>query len=209
MDERDLDLDLPKALAAGDPAKVTALIEAGADVRYKRDDGYDALIDAVHGRDIGRDPRLLDLLRLLIGRGVDLRRHRLQGVRPPGAVAGRAVRRGPVAARRGGRPRTARMDAAHGGRRARLALRRRGAPRQRRGARGDRLVGEDGLADRPAAGTSRRRSCCSPRGAKPRACACGRPPLFYAIEGHHPEMVRWLLDSGQDVDRRTSSTRRP
>jgi hypothetical protein len=29
---------------------------------------------------------------------------------------------------------------------------------------------------------------------------CGTPPLFYAIEGHHPEVVRWLLDIGQDVN---------
>jgi ankyrin repeat protein len=65
---------LSSALAEGDPANVAALIAAGADLRYTREDGYDALIDAVHGRDILLDDRLLDLLRLLIANGVDLNR---------------------------------------------------------------------------------------------------------------------------------------
>jgi len=47
---------------------VATLIEAGADIRYLRN-GYDILIDAVHGRDVFSDPRLLDLLRLLVARG--------------------------------------------------------------------------------------------------------------------------------------------
>lgn len=57
------------ALREGDPHRVRALIEAGADIRYKRKDGYDALIDAVHGRD---DSRLLEILALLVACGVDL-----------------------------------------------------------------------------------------------------------------------------------------
>src|SRR5262245_28643881 len=44
-----LDADLHTALSQGDPQRVRALIEAGADVCYKRDHGYDALLDAVHG----------------------------------------------------------------------------------------------------------------------------------------------------------------
>src|SRR4051794_26339172 len=63
---------LRDALAGGDPAQVLALIRAGADVRYRREHGYDALIDAVHGRDVRRDPWLLDLLALLVAHGVDL-----------------------------------------------------------------------------------------------------------------------------------------
>src|SRR5207244_1742830 len=55
-----------------DPVVVRALIEVGADVHYTREHGYTALLDAVHGRDIVRDPRLLDLLRLLIVHGVEL-----------------------------------------------------------------------------------------------------------------------------------------
>src|SRR5262245_37315322 len=64
--------DLQEALREGDPERVRALISAGADTRYKRERGYDALIDAVHGRDMARDPRLLELLGLLIEHGVDL-----------------------------------------------------------------------------------------------------------------------------------------
>jgi ankyrin repeat protein len=56
----------------GDPLKVTALIESGADIHYSRDYGYDALLDAVYGRDVVRDPRLIDLVKLLIANGVEL-----------------------------------------------------------------------------------------------------------------------------------------
>jgi ornithine cyclodeaminase/alanine dehydrogenase-like protein (mu-crystallin family) len=46
------------------------LIDAGADVHCKRDQGYDALLDAGHGRDLARDPRLLELLafQVIVGR---------------------------------------------------------------------------------------------------------------------------------------------
>jgi ankyrin repeat protein len=64
--------DIREALHDGDPRKVRALIEGGADIRYKQEHGYDALLDAVHGRDVGRDPRLLDLLALLAAHGADL-----------------------------------------------------------------------------------------------------------------------------------------
>src|SRR4051812_24426839 len=64
--------DLRTALGEGDPRRVLALIEDGADIHYNRDHGYDALLDAVHGRDVARDPRLLELLALLVAQGVDL-----------------------------------------------------------------------------------------------------------------------------------------
>src|SRR4051812_44597536 len=63
---------LRQALRDGDPAVVRAIIEAGADIRYKADSDYDALIDAVHGRDVLRDARLLQLLELLVDHRVDL-----------------------------------------------------------------------------------------------------------------------------------------
>src|SRR5438045_4286658 len=66
------DAELRAALADGDPQRVRSLIEAGANIHYKRDHGYDALIDAVYGRDVARDPRLLKLLALLVAHGVDL-----------------------------------------------------------------------------------------------------------------------------------------
>ena len=64
---------LRKALAAGNPAEVRALIAAGANVRYCEDDGYDALINAVHGRDVLHDAKLIELLELLIANGVSPR----------------------------------------------------------------------------------------------------------------------------------------
>ena len=59
---------LSLAVGAGNPDIVATLIEAGADVHYSRD-GYDVLTDAVHGRAVFRDPRLLKLLTLLVARG--------------------------------------------------------------------------------------------------------------------------------------------
>ena len=60
------------ALSGGHPAKVALLLDHGAELHYTREHGYDAFVDAVHGRDITRDPLLLDLLRLLISNGVAL-----------------------------------------------------------------------------------------------------------------------------------------
>lgn len=61
---------LQQAIRAGDPEKVRLLLDAGADVQYQTEGEYDALIDAVHGRRIETAPRLLELLQLLLERGV-------------------------------------------------------------------------------------------------------------------------------------------
>ena len=60
------------AVSGGDPEKVAVLLDHGADIHYRRDRGYDALLDAVYGRDIRRDSKLLELLRLLISQSVEL-----------------------------------------------------------------------------------------------------------------------------------------
>jgi ankyrin repeat protein len=62
---------LGAALGTGELAKVQWLVGAGARLHYSRG-GYTAIIDAVHGRDVLRDPHLLDLLAWLIAQGVDL-----------------------------------------------------------------------------------------------------------------------------------------
>lgn len=67
-----LESELHKAVGAGDLEAVRALLDAGADVRYVRPSGYTVMIDAMHGRDILKDPSLLQLLNLLIDRGADL-----------------------------------------------------------------------------------------------------------------------------------------
>ena len=60
------------ALGSGDPKVVGRLLEAGADLHHRWAAGYTALLHAAHSRDIVRDDRLLDLLRLLIAHCVDL-----------------------------------------------------------------------------------------------------------------------------------------
>ena len=59
-------------LGAGDPEKLAVLLEYGADLRYQRAGSDYALIESVCGRDVLRDPRLIDLLKLLIAHGVPL-----------------------------------------------------------------------------------------------------------------------------------------
>jgi ankyrin repeat protein len=59
-------------LNGGDPAKVKALAEAGADLHYRTGHGYDALLDAVHGRDVVGDARLVELVNVLLAVGVAL-----------------------------------------------------------------------------------------------------------------------------------------
>jgi len=66
------DSELAEAAAAGDLGRIEALLDSGADIRYRRPKGYAVMIDVMHGRDIRKDPNLLPILRLLIDRGADL-----------------------------------------------------------------------------------------------------------------------------------------
>jgi len=59
-------------LRGGDPLKLAVVLERGADLHYTSGPGYDALLDAVFSRNSDRDPRLLDILKTLIARGVAL-----------------------------------------------------------------------------------------------------------------------------------------
>ncbi len=63
--------ELQEALKLGAPDKVAALIAAGADIHYRDENGYDALVNAAYGQD---DSRLLEMLLLLINNGVSLTR---------------------------------------------------------------------------------------------------------------------------------------
>ncbi len=193
--------DLRTALREGDPQKVLALIEVGADIHYKRDNGYDALLDTVYGRDVARNPRLLELLALLVAHSVNLSRvgangqsglrvlswlGRFDGVRVllDAGADKRQLEWTPL------------MEA--------VAL----------GSLADvQAAIEKGVAleerdwwSRTAwliavlAGDIAKARLLREWGADPNARGrCGRPPLFYAIQGHHPEVLRWLLDSGADV----------
>jgi len=63
--------ELHLAIKAADPNRVRELLEAGADARYRRKKGYDALIDAAYQIIDVRDPRPLETMRLLLQHGVD------------------------------------------------------------------------------------------------------------------------------------------
>jgi ankyrin repeat protein len=59
-------------IRGGDPLKLSLLLDRGVDIHYTDGNGYDALMDAAFSHGSDRDPRLLDLLRILIARGVAL-----------------------------------------------------------------------------------------------------------------------------------------
>lgn len=193
---------LREALQAGDPEVVRALIESGADIRYRDENGYDALLDAVHGRDASRDPRLLDLLRLLIASGVNLNgvsSYKESGLR----VLSRLGRFDAVrllldaGADREHLRWTPLMDA--------VAL---GSVSDVEAA----LAGGANLEEKDwwsrtawllalLAGDIAKAQMLIDHGADTHACGrCGHPPLFYPIDGHHPDVLRWLLKLGADVE---------
>ena len=193
--------DLRAALGEGAPERVEALIVAGADIHYKRDQGYDALIDAVHGRDVARDPRLLELLALLAAYGVDL-----SGVSSSGESGLRVLSRlgrfdGVRLLLDAGADYsqvewTPLMEA--------VAL---GSLADVRAALGQGA----GLEDRDwwertawlialLTGDIDKAKLLRERVADLATSGrCGCPPLFYGIQGHHPDMVRWLLREGVNV----------
>jgi ankyrin repeat protein len=192
--------ELSMALREGDLQSVRTLIETGADVRYQRDHGYDALLDAVHGRLVTGDPRLLELLALLAAHGANL-----SGVSAYGESGLRVLSR------------LGRFDAV------RLLLEA-GADRSQLGwtplleavalgslAGVQTTLAHCGLEERDywsrtawlialltgdLAKARLLRECGVDTVARGR---CGCPPLFYAIQGHHPDVLRWLLREGVDV----------
>jgi ankyrin repeat protein len=198
------ELDLITALGHGDPEGVASLIAAGAAVRYKGEHGYDALIAAVHSRDVARDPRLLDLLRLLVASGVDLNgitTYQESGLRVLSYI-GRfdAVRLLLAAgADKGQLQWTPLIEAVALGSLADVeGLTSGGAPLEatdwwERTAWLVALLGGD------LAKAQLLRELGANVDARGR---CGMPPLFYAIDGHHPDIVRWLLEIGQDVEQK-------
>jgi ankyrin repeat protein len=193
---------LATTLGQGDPDAIAALIAAGADVRYKREHGYDALLDAVHGRDVARDPRLLDLLALLVASGVELNgisTYEESGLRVLSCI-GRFDAVGlllAAGADKGHLQWTPLIEA--------VAL---GSVEDvERLARSGVSLEETDWWSRTAwlvallAGDLAKAQLLRDLGANVNARGrCGIPPLSYAVQGHHPEVVRWLLGIGQDVD---------
>ena len=197
-------LDLPTILGEGDPAVVSALIAGGEAFRYKDEDGYTAIIHAVCGRDVARDPRLLDLLRVLVGAGVDLNgisKYHESALRILSRI-GRfdAVRllieAGADRDQLGWNPL---LEAAALGAVADIErLVRNGAP----------LEAMDYWSRTPwlvalLAGDLTRVKLLRDLGANVNARGfCQAPPLHYAVGGHHPQIVRFLLEIGQDIEQK-------
>lgn len=192
---------LVAALGEGDPQQVRALIAAGANIHYKNSHGGGALIDAVHGRDVARDQRLLELLALLIEHGVEL-----SGINNYQETGLRALSRW-------GRFDAVRMLIDAGADKSQLqwtplmeavAL---GSLTDMKTvfANGAELENRDGWS-RTAwllaihTGEIAKAQWLLAQGADPQVCgSCNQPPLFYAIQSHSPEMLQWLLDQGADV----------
>ncbi|HEU5136455.1 MAG TPA: ankyrin repeat domain-containing protein [Steroidobacteraceae bacterium] len=187
------------ALAAGDPAKVEEIVGAGADLHYSHE-GYTALIDAVHGRNVFADARLLELLKYLISKNVELNsetKHRETGLRVLSHV---------------GRFDAVKLLLECGADESQLAwnpLLRAiaiGSPRDVKVlvAAGAELEARDWW-ERTAfllavnAGNMDAAIMLADAGADIRAVGrCGKPALFYAIRTHNQQMLDWLLAGGAD-----------
>ncbi len=193
---------VPLCLAGGNPAKLALLLENGAEIQYKRTADYDALIDAVYGRDVLRDPHLLDLLKLLIERGVAL-----NGVSTYGESGFRALSC------------IGRFDAVQ------LLFDAGADETLLKWTRLIRSVALGSLADVEKAvgngafledrdhrsrtawllavqtGDIAKARYLMECGADTAACGhCGHPSLFFAIANHHIPMLEWLLKIGTPVD---------
>ncbi|AFY33054.1 ankyrin repeat domain-containing protein [Calothrix sp. PCC 7507] len=57
------------AVQSGNLEKIQFILDAGANINYQTAEGYDVLIDAMHGHDILQDQNLISTLNLLISRG--------------------------------------------------------------------------------------------------------------------------------------------
>ncbi|MFN3653549.1 MAG: ankyrin repeat domain-containing protein [Armatimonadota bacterium] len=189
------------ALSEGDPDKVRALIEEGADIHYTRPHGYDAFLDAVHGRDVSRDGRLLELLALLVEHRVDPSGVSTYGESALNVLSGLGRFDGvrlllDTGAERSLLGWTPLMEAVALGSIADV---------QAALVQGADLEARDYWSRTPwlialLTGDIARASLLRDRGADPDARGhCGSPPLFYAIRGHHPEMLRWLLQHQADL----------
>lgn len=189
------------ALGAGDPAMIELLVEHGATLRYRRRAGYDALLDAVHGRDLLGDERLLDLLRLLIDRGVAL-----DGISSYKETACRVLSRiGRFDAI--GLLLDAGADPAQLGWSALIRAVALGTVRdvERELDRGASLEDKDWW-ERTAwlvallAGEVDKAKLLRERGADTaQRGRCGTPAVFYAIDSGRPEILEWLRDIGVDL----------
>lgn len=193
---------LAKALAAGNLGEVRALVDLGADLHYRSTEGYGALLDAVHGRDVFRDAGLIELLQFLIAHRVELNE-----VSSFGESGLRVLSH------------LGRFDAVGlllnaGADEAQLAW----TPLIKAVALGTLndvqrlLVGGAALEERDwwsrtawlvavQAGDLAKASLLAERGVDLEVVGrCGKPALFFAIQNHRTALLRWLIDLGFDVE---------
>ena len=193
---------LAEALRRGDPAEVRALLDAGADLHGADENGYTALVHAVHGR----KDHLLALLQLLVDRGAEL-----NAITRYGESALRVLSNA-------GRFDAVRLLLDAGADESQLAWN----PLIRAVALGTLADMQAALQALRAAGGSLeaydwwertawlvavqtgdvdKARWLADQGANTAACGYGgKPPLFYAVEGRHTAMLQWLLDTGHDVE---------
>jgi len=188
--------------ALSDVQKLAVLIEAGANIHYQDEHGYDALINAAYGRDVLHNAHLIDTLNLLIANGVSLR-----GMSTYGESSVRVLSR------------IGRFDAVH------LLLKAGANPDDTKFTRLIEAVAFGSLADVAAViesganleerdhwertpwliaiqtGDIPKTEFLLELGAdKNTRGRCGKPPLFYAIENGHVPMLKWLLEIGVNVE---------
>ena len=193
--------------ALSDVQKLAVLIEAGADIRYHDEHGYDVLIRAAYGHDVLHNPQLIDILSLLIANGVPLR-----GMSTYGESSVRVLSR------------IGRFDAVH------LLLKAGANPDDIKFTRLIETVAFGSLAD--VAAVVERGANLEERdhwertpwliaiqtGDIPKAKfllelgsdknargRCGKPPLFYAIENGHVPMLKWLLEIDANIEQTDDS----
>jgi ankyrin repeat protein len=190
------------ALEAGDVGEVRTLFASGADLHFCDQSGFTPMLHAVHGRDVVRDSRLLELLQVLVDHGAEL-----NSVSIYGESALRVLSR------------TGRFDAVKllldaGADEAQLGW----TPLIKAVALGS-LADVQALIDAGApleepdywsrtawlvaiqTGQHDKMELLRSRGANVDARGrCGKPPLFYAAESHLPETLRLLIAQGQDLE---------
>ena len=191
-----------QALRRGDPDEVRALLDAGADLQGADEDGYTALLRAVYGN----KTHLMELLQLLVDRGAEL-----NGITRYGESALRVLSNA-------GRFDAVRLLLDAGADESQLAWN----PLIRAVALGTLADVQAALPALRSAGGSleahdrwkrtawlvavqtgdvAKARWLADQGADTAARGhCGKPPLFYAIEGHHTPMLQWLLDTGHEIE---------
>jgi ankyrin repeat protein len=190
------------SFALSDLQKLAVLIETGADIRYQKEHGYDALINAAYGRNVLHNPQLIEILNVLITNGVSLR-----GMTTYGESGIRVLSR------------IGRFDAVE------LLLKAGANPDDIKFTRLIEAVAFGSLADVAAViesgaaleerdywertpwliaiqmGDIPKAKFLLERGSDKKVRGrCGQLPLFYAIENGHVPMLKWLLEIGTDIE---------